>query len=569
LESKASVSKIASSGNDLPGASESKLRGAYFTPSNIANFLSEWAIRAASSKVLEPSCGDGAILVAAVKKLRALDSSTSSRPTVDGVEIHPESALMARERVTEAGGIPRVQIGDFFTMKPKREFSAVVGNPPFIRFHDFTGAARQDSIAAARAAGVEISGLASSWAAFVVHSTQFLTPGGRLAMVLPSELLTVDYASAVRKYLLEHFTVVSIVTFSEPVFPRIQTDAILLLADGYGGSTDRVDVRSPVSSAKVFSSRSGRELVVADAGDKWSAGRVSAAFISDYGTAAALNGVGQLRDWGSVSLGVVTGNNAFFTMSSAEIGRHGIAAEDLRSIAPPMKPAKRGLGFTDADWNRLLASGSKAYLFYPRNGGLDINAAKYVEYGESIGANEGFKCRTRTPWWRVPIGDSGDLIVTYMSSEVPRIVNNARSYLHLNSLHRFRLHPASKRIGKTYLSIAGLSSLTLVGAELSGRAYGGGVLKLELGEVAGLPVPSPETIQQAAAKLKSIAPELDRLLRAGRALEASGAVDNIILRGELGLSKSVVATLRATHTELRENRRARSSDNSGELRRDN
>ena len=38
--------------------------------------------------------------------------------------------------------------------------------------------------------GVRLSGLASSWAALVVHACAFLKPEGRLAMVLPAELLT-------------------------------------------------------------------------------------------------------------------------------------------------------------------------------------------------------------------------------------------------------------------------------------------------------------------------------------------------------------------------------------------
>lgn len=34
--------------------------------------------------------------------------------------------------------------------------------------------------------GVRLSGLASSWAAFLIHAGAFLSPNGRLAMVLPA-----------------------------------------------------------------------------------------------------------------------------------------------------------------------------------------------------------------------------------------------------------------------------------------------------------------------------------------------------------------------------------------------
>lgn len=36
-----------------------KLRGGYYTPDKISEFIAEWAIRKTSDSVLEPSCGDG------------------------------------------------------------------------------------------------------------------------------------------------------------------------------------------------------------------------------------------------------------------------------------------------------------------------------------------------------------------------------------------------------------------------------------------------------------------------------------------------------------------------------
>ncbi len=39
--------------------SEQKLRGGYYTPQEITNFLCKWAIDRDSMKILEPSCGDG------------------------------------------------------------------------------------------------------------------------------------------------------------------------------------------------------------------------------------------------------------------------------------------------------------------------------------------------------------------------------------------------------------------------------------------------------------------------------------------------------------------------------
>ena len=53
--------------------SEQKLRGGYYTPPLVSAFLARWAIDAPGTTVLEPSCGDGNISVAAANRLLGLD----------------------------------------------------------------------------------------------------------------------------------------------------------------------------------------------------------------------------------------------------------------------------------------------------------------------------------------------------------------------------------------------------------------------------------------------------------------------------------------------------------------
>lgn len=36
-----------------------KLRGGYYTPHEISEFITKWAVSDTSESVLEPSCGDG------------------------------------------------------------------------------------------------------------------------------------------------------------------------------------------------------------------------------------------------------------------------------------------------------------------------------------------------------------------------------------------------------------------------------------------------------------------------------------------------------------------------------
>ena len=89
------------------------------------------------------------------------------------------------------------------------------------------------------------------------------------------------------------------------------------------------------------------------------------------------------------------------------------------------------------------------------------------------------------------------------------------------------------------LPLASLNSMTLVGAETVGRAYGGGMLKLEPKEADRLPVPDPDALDAARSALAAIRPQVAARLRQPRGLlEAARLVDDVLLIGALGMARS-------------------------------
>ena len=66
-----------------------------------------------------------------------------------------------------------------------------------------------------------------------MHAASFLAVGGRMGLVLPAELLSVNYAASVREFLLRRFERVRLILFDERVFPGVQEEVVLLLADGH------------------------------------------------------------------------------------------------------------------------------------------------------------------------------------------------------------------------------------------------------------------------------------------------------------------------------------------------
>lgn len=534
-----------------------KARGAFFTPAPLANYVTEWAVRSPTDRVLEPSCGEAAFLLAATDRVLALAEGEPFTPHLDGVELHPASAEAAHASLKARGVESTITVGDFFTVDPTPAYDAVIGNPPYVRFQDFAGESRTRSREAALRAGVSLTGLASSWAAFTVHAALFLKQGGRLGLVLPAELLTVNYAAEVRRFLMDRFARVDLVLFQERVFPGVLEEVVLLMADGYD--------RGPTDHCRIFQARNAEALSTAAVprlwrpnppDGKWTPSLLSSEALDAYATLATGHDFATLDTWGDTTLGMVTGNNRYFALSAARAAELRLTESDLLRLSPPGSRHLRGLTFTDSAWEEMRGADASAYLFRP-SGEPSKAARAYIAAGEATGVDQAYKCRVRKPWWRVPLVPPADLLLTYMNADTPRLCTNRARAHHLNSVHGVYLKAAHRRLGMDLLPLASLNSMTLLGAETVGRAYGGGMLKLEPKEADRLPVPSVALVEAARKALSDLRPQMATHLRGGRLMEAARLVDAVLLLGELGMSRADVRAIRDGHADLTARRTAR------------
>lgn len=537
-----------------------KARGAFFTPAPLARYITDWAVRDVADEVLEPSCGEAAFLHAAVDRLTALrDASGSDSPRLDGVELHEDSAEAARTTLSKAGVEADIRVADFFTIEPTGSYDAVIGNPPYVRYQAFSGAPRTRSQEAALRAGVSLTNLASSWAAFTVHAALFLNRGGRLGLVLPAELLTVNYAAQVRRFLMDRFASVDLVLFDERVFPEVQEEVVLLMAEGYGqGPTDHCRIIQ-VRNAGDLSAAAVPRLWKPDSPEaKWTPSLLSTETLSAYASLVGSEGFTTLDAWGRTTLGMVTGNNGYFALSPQRARELGLAPGDLLPLSPPGSRHLRGLSFTPRALAALGQAGARTHLFRPV-GEPSGPARAYIEAGEHAGIDRAYKCRVRAPWWRVPLVAPADLLLTYMNADTPRLCTNRAGVHHLNSVHGVSLRAPLRRLGRDTLPLAALNSMTLLGAETVGRAYGGGMLKIEPREAARLPVPSGDLVEAARKPLAALRPVMTDHLRRGDLAAAVHLVDDVLLVGELGLGRDELGALREGHRELTARRQARGS----------
>jgi len=449
--------------------------------------------------------------------------------------------------------------GDFFLIPPTGRYDAVIGNPPYVRYQDFAGEARSRSREAALRAGVALTRLASSWAAFTVHSALFLKPGGRLGLVLPAELLSVNYAAEVRRFLMQRFARVRLVMFTERVFPGVQEEVVLLLADGYDqGPADHCELQQVRRAADLAGAAALVRTWTPDPVEgKWTRSLLSTAALETHLTVERSGYFTTLQSWGETTLGMVTGNNRYFALPADRAGELGLHGDELLPVSPPGSRHLRGLAFTVAAYEQLTSTGSSTLLFRPATKPSHA-ASRYIRAGERIGVHTAYKCRVRSPWWRVPLVAPCDVLLTYMNADSPRLCANHAGIHHLNSVHGVYLRPDLRTLGIDLLPLGALTSMTLLSAETVGRAYGGGMLKLEPKEADRLAVPTPDVLRSARTALAAIRSRVAaRLSSPGGLTEAVALVDDILLVGELGIAVSEVKSLRDAHAELAARRAAR------------
>lgn len=555
-----------------------KARGAFFTPAPIAEFMVRWAVRSSRDRIMDPACGNAAFLLPVTHRLSELSSvevkaglSASAGvpaaaeaayiPHVHGVDIHEATAKAALEAIAAAGGTAHVTVDDFFNIAPAQRFDAIVGNPPYIRYQGFTGIARTRAREAALRAGVSLTALASSWAAFVIHSSQFLVPGGRLAFVLPAELLSVNYAGPVRRFLFEHFGCVELIMFEHQVFPDAEADVVLLMASHYGGRTDSAVIRQVPDETHLDDEVVPLHWAPSDPTEKWTGLLVEPETQATLSLLVERGLFTPLSKWGDTKLGAVTGGNQYFALSPARVKQLGLTRRDLVRISPPGSSHLRGLELSSSGLGVLSRAGKSTWLFYPRQP-LSRAAAEYVEAGQRAGVNQAYKCRVRSPWYKVPLLAVPDLFLTCMNADTPRLTTNSVRARHLNSIHGVYLRGNTIELGQELLPLASLNSATLLHAEVTGRSYGGGILKLEPREASVWMMPSIALVTEKAEALRSVRSTVSTKLAQGKLLEAVTCVDEVLF-GSTGVLPAQQLLAIRTARESIANRRTRRGRKNG------
>jgi adenine-specific DNA methylase len=515
-------------------ASADKVRGGYYTPPPVARFLARW-VREAGPRIVEPSCGDGAIL----RELAALGGRAH------GVE------LVAAEAAKSRAFAP-VDAENLFAWLARAEaggWDGVAGNPPYIRFGNWASDQREPALELMRRAGLRPSRLTNAWVPFVVASTVLVRDGGRVGLVLPAELLQVGYAAQLREFLLGRFRDITLLTFERLVFDGVLQEVVLFCGvAGPGPARVRTVHLTDADALAAADLDAPSAPALLHENEKWTKyflDPVEIRLLRSLKRSDAMTRLGSVAD---VDVGIVTGRNSFFTLTDAQAGELGLRPHCVPLVSRSAQLS--GLVY-DTDCRASdLAAGQRTWLLNapPEPAGAALLA--YLRAGEAAGVHRGYKCSIRDPWWTTPSLWVPDLFMLRQIHRAPRLTVNAAAATSTDTVHRVRLAPG---VDARALAAVFHNSVTFAFAEILGRSYGGGILELEPAEAEQLPIPAPA---HAGADL---ACDVDLLLKAGEIDKALDVVDRRVLVDALGLPPDVVAGCRAAWASLRDRRTRRGS----------
>lgn len=507
---------------------EDKLRGGYYTQPDIAGFLSRWVLHAKPKSLLEPSCGDGAFV-------RALEGLPIAGLAVTAVERLAGEAAKARKAATLLSArSAQVFNADFLEWSQGKlnygtTFDAITGNPPYIRYQYLDEKDQKLSEQIFERFSLAFTKHTNAWVPFVIACVALLSPGGRLAMVIPSELLHVLHAGSLRKFLLQQSKRVLMVDPNELLFEALQ-GTVLLMVEKKAAITDvSKGVAIHAAPDNSFLTKDPEELFQAAkyvSGDvlngKWMKVLLEPDELAVFEKASSLPTVRRFKDVAKVDVGIVTGANKFFLVSDATVANFG-----LENFVKPMFGRSDhcpGVIYDEGVHKANRQRGLPTNFFCVEKGASSARLPKrvqeYIQTGEAEKLHTRYKCRIRAPWFSVPSVYTTPIGLLKRSHNFPRLILNSLGAFTTDTAYRITPLPGGPTAEK--LVYCFVNSLTALTAELEGRHYGGGVLELVPSEIEKLLVPLPA--------LRPSLARLDKEVRAGTCpLQLLKAQDNKIL----------------------------------------
>lgn len=536
-------------------SSEQKLRGAYYTPLQLADaMVGLFATNSDNIKrVLEPSCGDG-VFIDNLSNCNYFSSIES----ITAIEIDKTEAAKVRDNYKNCSAVT-VLNEDFLDFYKrcylKEQYDLILGNPPYIRYQYLTERQREIQSQVLSDHGMKSNKLINTWVCFLVCCIQMLSDNGKIAFVVPAEILQVAYAEDLRLFLSNQLSRITLITFEKLVFPEIEQEVLVFIGEKGGEEKGIrvVEMNNLSDFASLDLSKNGFQKL-RHVKEKWTKYFVSADDVKLIQRIRDDKRFARFADLGLINVGITTGNNSYFSIDEQTANNY-----DLAKISLPLigrSSHAHGVYFTEGDWKDNVSSGKRAMLIqFPESPLEDYPQAHrdYILKGEKEGEHEGYKCSIRDRWYIVPSIWVPDAFFLRRSNLYPKFVINKCNAVSTDTMHRMKF---ADGINPENVLLSYYNSISFAFTEISGRSYGGGVLEILPGEMGNIMLPIICNIGHDIRT--SLLGRVDAIVRENQDIElALDIVDKELLVDILGIEPSLCCECRKIWRKLQKRRLGR------------
>ena len=220
-----------------------KRDGIYYTPRPVAERIVSAALDALLGlsrktvpglRVIDPACGCGAFLAAAMRILYGRFGVLPGPENICGIELQPLAAEVAALRLrwlylslTGKPGAPRVVCADALKKKvfPAGSFDLVLGNPPFVPVDAMSGARKKRLRARYRFT----NGRFNLFSLFIELGAKLAREGGVCGWLAPDRLLLNTQGAAMRRWLLTEQHLISASSLPPGLFGKAVVDSAAVI----------------------------------------------------------------------------------------------------------------------------------------------------------------------------------------------------------------------------------------------------------------------------------------------------------------------------------------------------
>ena len=534
-------------------STEQKLRGAYYTPLQLADAMVGLFAYENICSVLEPRCGDG-VFLDSLNDTGMIDRIS----IIQAVEIEKDEAEKVQIRYADKKNVEvcNEDFFDFFKrVQGKKSYDLILGNPPYIRYQYLKERQREIQSQILTDNGMKANKLINAWVAFMVACVQLLSEHGKIAFVIPAEILQVAYAEDLRLYLSNHLAKITLITFEQLVFPGIEQEVVVFIGEKDECEKGiRIIEMENLEDFKILDIQKNGFQRVPHAKEKWTKYFVSAdemQLIQQFRTDKRF---AKFADYGLINVGITTGNNRYFSITEETSQKYQLEPATLPLIG--RSSHAHGIYFTETDWNINKQNGKRARLInFPDIPFEDYadGYKKYIEFGEQNKENEGYKCSIRDRWYIVPSVWIPDAFFLRRNNLYPKFVLNRCGAVSTDTMHRIKFNAD---VEPENILLAYYNSVSFAFTEICGRSYGGGVLEILPGEMGNILLPKIEHID--LEQRKKILEEIDAIVRSDENIEkALDLVDQEILVDLLKVEPSICKQFRMIWKKMQKRRLGR------------